>query len=629
MPSATFKITVGYRSQNDGLERFLTSWDKEQAEFSLRAIKKETVDDKGNKQIIYQLFKRNGKESWCERFVNFLYQDTQRENARDAIKMGFSFMDKKSQSEFRSNIDGMERLALGDALRNIVLNREVKFDDLTGATALVDSSRTKPDAVGNPDNGNLNSGNMAITRLAHESDENPLSENTLSQKRLKKNKFSIVSILNCVPLFARGAEQHFSRSVCDVGKSLAVTSKHTQKHKAVAKCAKRISTPEPSGIHVPKEARLNGGIQIKLMESLDVQDLDPSVAVLMRNREEYFDMTEECRAWLRKRKEQLQRDSSEGRSDKYAKIEIDKKIAYLAPHEENKPNQTANKKSIEDFGEIYRKTIDDAVENQQPIVLTPLFRYDEKAINQYITAMLTPIYAHLRANRTLRLEIRTTCRKTVAALKNYQRQYPSSPLKMNGAAVPQIRERLHEKDLTSEGMIMMTPETVFFSSEKAGKMLDAAWQRFIAQPGAESVQPRKSLEENAWARCYFFEEGSAVRNPAATPGARAARKTSEAPSDLWMGTPRKFAGRGVAGIDLEIEANYRAAFKAANDNGCRFLTVPSLEARYGSSLPKEVAAVQIIGILRKLKNEFPAINMTLLSQDPHVRQHFQLLENTA
>jgi hypothetical protein len=325
----------------------------------------------------------------------------------------------------------------------------------------------------------------------------------------------------------------------------------------------------------------------------------------------------------------LQRDSSEGRSDKYAKIEVDKKVAYLAPHEENQPNQSVKKKFIEHLGEIYRKTIDEVVENHQPIVLTPLFYYDEKTINQHITAMLAPVYAHLRANRTLRLEIRTTCRKTAAALKNYQRQYPSSPLKMNGAAVPQIRKRLHEKDLASEGMIMMTPETVLLAGEKAGKTLDAAWQRFIAQPGAESMQPRKSLEENAWARCYFFNEESAARNPATMPGAHAARKTSETRSDAQKGKSRKFAGRSVAGIDLEIEASYRAAFKAANDNGCRFLTVPSLEARYGSLLPKEVAAVQIIGMLRKLKSEFPAINMTLLSQNPHVRQHFQLLENMA
>jgi hypothetical protein len=150
--------------------------------------------------------------------------------------------------------------------------------------------------------------------------------------------------------------------------------------------------------------------------------------------------------------------------------------------------------------------------------------------------------------------------------------------------------------------------------------LTEACARFGANPVSERVQPRKRLAENAWSRCYFFADDFSA--------SRSQQETRLSRPD----TPRKLAtvdGFAVRKIGNEIMACYRAAFEAAHANDCRFLTLPSLENRFAALLSGEAAAVQILGTLRQLVAEFSDICVTVLSQNPHVRNNFSLLESTA
>jgi hypothetical protein len=167
-------------------------------------------------------------------------------------------------------------------------------------------------------------------------------------------------------------------------------------------------------------------------------------------------------------------------------------------------------------------------------------------------------------------------------------------------------------------MIMMSPETLELSGEESLKILSGAYARFSAAPNMERVQPRKSLAQDAWTRCYYFsDEFSKAPRQGKTRSASQANSSNSTMANA----------AAVQRITNEIAASYRAAFMAAHENDCRFLTLPSLENRFGTMLSGELAAVQVLGTLRRLKAEFPEICITVLSKSLHIKVNFALLES--
>jgi hypothetical protein len=232
-------------------------------------------------------------------------------------------------------------------------------------------------------------------------------------------------------------------------------------------------------------------------------------------------------------------------------------------------------------------------------VLTPLFHYERKSIKRLLTAMLAPLYEQLQAGNRPRVEIRVSCPKIAAALEEYKRRNPCSPMSKAGKALPQMKGQLDMADLAADGMIMLTPETISLAREDAATILISASERFHDTTNEDRAQMRKALERKASKRWYYFGGDSPAQ--------------------------QRLKGSDVARINQEIEAQYRAAFLSAQEHRCRFLTLPALESRYGTALSSEAAAMQVIGILARLRTEFPKIGICLLTRNRHVSKHFDLL----
>jgi hypothetical protein len=232
-------------------------------------------------------------------------------------------------------------------------------------------------------------------------------------------------------------------------------------------------------------------------------------------------------------------------------------------------------------------------------VLTPLFHYERKSIKRLLTAMLAPLYEQLQAGNRPQVEIRVSCPRIAAALEEYKRRNPCNPMSKAGEALPQMKEQLDMADLAADGMIMLTPETISLAHEDAATILKGASERFHNKPDQGRAQVRKALERKASRRWYYFGGDSPAQ--------------------------QRTKGSDVARINQEIEAQYRAAFLSAQEHRCRFLTLPALQSRYGKALSREAAAMQVIGILARLRTEFPKIGICLLTRSRHVSKHFGLL----
>lgn len=675
MPSTYFHrsirsdVVVNREEFETQLQEFLIKADSEEKKYSLRAIKKVEKDRKGNECITYSLFKRNGTESFFEKLVNWYYQEEQRANAREAIKAGFSVSIYQA-GLFHNEIDSLKRLLPGEEeLSKILADRQFNLGVPNNSLSVTDRmiNKEKVSYINSSCSIRLSSDTQlhsatesikapAETSIVLENADVKIASNGKAdmknstpddfvgrdavavmnpllvprsvalhksfheEQKSKTNSFSLQSMFESFSPFANsnrhGGKLVFSRAAGTVAK-LVVQEKQQKSRETTLICNKSLAAKEPSGNHCPAKARSIKAIEVRHMTNLDLQDLHPSVAVLMRNTDDYFSMTKECREWLQRRARKI---AGGPRSIQHGTITIIRSgdnIAYLAPHAESDPSREKFRKHLAGIASVYKQVVDDAVENGRPIVLTPLFHYDDETIEQYLGAMLRPVYAHLKAGKEVRLEIRTTCRKTAAALEKYQRQYSTSPLTEEGKPVPQFRSRLHEADLASEGMIMMAPETLELAGKKSRKILSEAGARFSAGQNLERVQPRKRLAQDAWSRCYFFADNfSEALNKGKTQAARQGKSSN----------PAMVGGAAMQKITNEITACYRAAFMAARENDCRFLMVPSLENRFGAMLSEELAAVQLLGILRGLKAEFPDICITVLSKSPHIKANFALLE---
>ncbi|MBK4738542.1 hypothetical protein [Noviherbaspirillum pedocola] len=630
---------------------------------------KREIDANGNECVTYYLFKRDGTESFLQKIINWYYQDEQRKNAREAIKAGFHFLNIDQKKDFDSEIDSLQHLLPGKGLGEILCRRQLKLDDpdypygtpgklieeknvdrkdsSLCKKILFDYKLSSPDrsvksymekgtisesvAVGNvstekacrKDNSSNHAGEPGDIVVTYSSvvpcSVFPNASLHEKQKSLV-NKFSLQSMFESIAPFARsnrnGGKPALSKAAGTVARFVGQAKQRQTSRDTSAVPNKALPVAEPSGNYRPSRARSIKAIEVKHMTDLDVQDLHPSVAVLMRNTDDHFAMTKECRAWLQRRGRQIPQGPRSIQNGKVTVIESGDNIAYLAPHAESDPNRKNFRKHLAGIASIYKQIIDDAVANGRPIVLTPLFHYDDKTIDQYLSAMLRPVYAHLKANKDLRLEIRTTCQRTAAALEKYQRQYPTSPLTEKGKPVPQFRSRLHEADLALEGMIMMTPEILDLAGKRSRKILSEAGARFSADPNMERVQPRKRLAQDAFSKCYFFSD-----NVSEGPDQEKTRASRQGNASKLESAD----AAAIQGITNDIAASYRAAFVAARENDCRFLTLPSLEKRFGAMLSEELAAVQLLGILRKLKAEFPDVCVTVLSKNPHIRANFALL----
>lgn len=670
MPSTYFHRTIrsnvfGNREEFETqLQGFLINASSQEAKYSLRAIKKVEKDAKGNDCVTYRLFKRNGTESLFEKLVNWYYQEEQRRNAREAIKAGFS-LNKDHEQLFHLEIDRLERLLPGETLSQILAERQFEFGvphnhgsitggegdkenasdiDLSCKTRLspgpklqsatetikipagraivledvdVKSASNENDDMKN----NTHSDAVAVTDPLLALGSVALHKSRYEKQKSKKNNFSLQSMFESISPFTKpdrnGGKLVFSKAAGSVAK-LVVQAKQQTSRETTLIANKSRADKESSGNYRPAKARSIRAIEVRHMTNLDVQDLHPSVAVLMRNTDDYFAMTGECREWLQRRSGKIAGGPRSLEHGTVTMIGSGDNIAYLAPHAESDPNRKKFRNHLAGIASIYKKVVDDAVENGRPIVLTPLFHYDDETIEQYLGVMLRPVYSHLKTGKEISLEIRTSCRKTAAALEKFQRQYPISPPTEEGKPVPQLRSRLHEDDLTSEGMIMMSPETLELAGRKSRKILSGAYARFSAAPNMERVQPRKSLAQDAWTRCYFFsEEFSEAPCQGKTRSASQAKSSNSTIVDA----------AAMQKITNEIAASYRAAFMAARENDCRFLTLPSLENRFDTMLSEELAAVQLLGTLRRLKAEFPEICITVLSKSPHIKANFALLES--
>lgn len=612
------QITIGRNTKASELAAFLTTYAADEQRYTLRAQKDVSRDARGKETVSYVLFKRNGKEAWYEKLFNWVFQDRQRKAAREALRHGFpqlAHVDVRSHRQFQDALNAMQRLAPGPQLDNVLRMRELSFDAPpdceavlspqalpgvdTGSTATQTASDAIPrdvpdsaDAATSAIDSSTPSSLVPMTSPAARKGSAPDAQMT------KPKRIPLADILGCLPLFGRKRNREADPASAASGYRFA--SAAVQFGPGKAKAAKAVeeerrlpeSRPEPAGKHIPKPVSSVAAIGVRLLNNADVSDLHPSVAVAMRNSVEYFNMTERCQAWLTKRLGKLPFAKEGKATGSFARVEVDGNVAYLAAH-----RQSSTQQDIDALARLYKEIIDDALNDSRPLVLTPLFDHDEASIDLLLSAMLSPLYAHLRAGRTAKVEIRTTCPRIASALQRYRLRFPSSPLPMTGNAAPQLLSSLSKDHLAADGMIMVTGETLRHADGPTKAALNGALRRFTGTPGAKKAQVRKALEQDAKRRWYVFA------------GEHAAKPL-----------------RDIVAIGRDIEACYREAFVAAQKKGCRMLTVPMLASRYGKLLASQAATVQTLGIIAKLRCEFPQLELCVLSDDPHIGQHFDMLK---
>lgn len=591
MYAKSLKVNKTITTTYEQLRTFLKNTSPEQNSYGLRAEKKEKGSG-ANKQIYYVIFKRDSSETWCDWFKNFFFQRQQRKDAREALKSVFfkSGLDARDMRVLANEIDDMERLLPSDVLDKISNAGPIQFGDP------IQPSQAK---VSMPER-------QAVVTVSTEGIEE----------------------VEEIPAFESGNKKKaaFPKLECQLSKNILGGKAPGAGPKNPTASTKPLPKPEPGGKHEPRAANTIAGIQICRMENLDLQDLHPSVSVLMRNSTDYFNMSETCQTWLNTRME-ICPPHADGAS--FARLEIEGKADYLAAHIENKPGQEISDESVEKLADIYKNAVDEAVENGRPLLLTPLFSHDEKSINRLLSAMLAPVYEHLRAGRMVKLEIRTTCPKIAASLEKYKLRYPSSALPLHGDPLPQIRPCLSEAELANEGMIMVAPETISLADKNARQRLEAASARFADEPFAERAQLRRKLGEKAKQRWYFFAPENTSRNTVSEPRASGARKGWGFLVPRGAATPPAPGKETMADIDAKLEACYREAFAAARKEKCRFLSLPLLESWYAAFLSKEAAAPQLVRIIDKVRRGFPEMQITVLTRNPHAEEYFRLLASAA
>jgi hypothetical protein len=614
------QITVGPNTESSKLAAFLTTYAADEQRYTLRAQKDVSRDARGKETVSYVLFKRDGKEAWYEKLFNWVFRERQRKAAREALQCGFpqlAHVDVRFHKQFQEALNAMQRLVPGPQLDDVLRMRELSFDappereavlspqaPTPGFDAGSPATQTASDAVPTDVPYSADSATSAIDSSAPSSlvpMTSPAARkgSAPDAQTTKPRRIPLVDILGCLPLFGRKRDREAEAASAAsayrfAGAAVQLRPRKTKTaREREAALRLRESSPEPVGKHIPKPASSIADIDVRLMNNVDVGDLHPSVAVAMRNNIEYFNMTERCQAWLTKRLGRLPFAREGGATGSFARVEVDGNVAYLAPH-----RQSVSRNDIDALAHLYKEIIDDALSDGRPLVLTPLFDYDDASIDLLLSAMLSPLYAHLRAGRAVQVEIRTACPRIAAALQRYRLRFPSSPLPMTGNAAPQLLSSLTQDHLAVDGMIMVTAETLRHAAEPAKAALNGALRRFTGTPGAEKIQVRKALEKGAKRRWYVFA------------GERKAKPLHD-----------------IQAIGRDIEACYREAFIAADKKRCRMLTVPVLASRYGELLAPRAAAIQTFGIIDKLRREYPQLRVCVLSDDAYVGRQFSVLES--